>query len=177
MRASGRLMIPLGTAPPRMVSPTSGVAWWFINSLTERLNPSASFFASAATGAGRTTKLIGDKQGDKGVPFPAAIAIVGGQGAELLVAENLSDDVLLLDAATGAVEHRFDLAEYAAVPSTYPIALATVAGRSACVCRAVECIGDCCVRPGKDLSAQADAAEAIEPGRAGDASVRLRAVS
>ena len=75
--------------------------------------------------AGRKTKLIGDGDGDKGVPYPAAITVVGGAGAEkLLVADNLSDDVLLLDAVTGAIEKRFDLSESDAVPSTYPIALA-----------------------------------------------------
>ena len=74
---------------------------------------------------GRKTKLIGDVDGDKGVPFPAALLVVGNAGAErLLVADNLSDDVLLLDPATGEIEHRFDLAESDAVPSTYPIALA-----------------------------------------------------
>jgi DNA-binding beta-propeller fold protein YncE len=73
---------------------------------------------------GRKTKLIGDVEGDKGVPFPAAIALVGTPSAEkLLVAENLSDDVLIIDPASGAIEHRFDLAESDAVPSTYPIAL------------------------------------------------------
>ena len=39
---------------------------------------------------------------------------------KLLVAENLSDDVVLLDAATGAIEKRFDLSESDAVPATYP---------------------------------------------------------
>ena len=74
---------------------------------------------------GRKTKLIGDMDGDKGVPYPAAIAVVGAAGSEkLLIADNLSDDVLLLDAATGAIEKRFDLSESDAVPSTYPIALA-----------------------------------------------------
>ena len=74
---------------------------------------------------GRKTKLIGEVEGDKGVPFPAAIAVVMIAGAEkLLVADNLSDDVLLLGAASGAIEARFDLAESDAVPSTYPIALA-----------------------------------------------------
>ena len=74
---------------------------------------------------GRTTMLVGGVQGNKGVPFPAAIAVVGASGAErLLVADNLSDDVLLMDAATGAIEKRFDLAENDAVPSTYPVALA-----------------------------------------------------
>ncbi len=73
---------------------------------------------------GRITRLIGEKDGDQGVPFPAAIEVVGAAGAEkLLVAENYSDDVLLLDAASGAIEHRFDLAENDAVPSTYPGAI------------------------------------------------------
>jgi DNA-binding beta-propeller fold protein YncE len=74
---------------------------------------------------GRKTNLIGGVAGDKGIPYPAAIAAVGAAGAErLLVADNLSDDVLLLDAATGAIQKRFDLSESDAVPSTYPIALA-----------------------------------------------------
>ena len=75
-------------------------------------------------GAGRKTKLIGELDGDQGVPFPAAIAVVESAGAEkLLVAENLTDDVLLIDPETGKIEHRFDLTESDAVPSTYPIAL------------------------------------------------------
>jgi DNA-binding beta-propeller fold protein YncE len=74
--------------------------------------------------AGRKTLLIDGKEGDKGVPFPAAIAVIGTAGGEkLLVADNLSDDVLLMDATTGAIEKRFDLAENDAVPSTYPVAL------------------------------------------------------
>ena len=74
---------------------------------------------------GRKTKLIGGVEGDKGIPFPAAIAVVGEAGAErLLVAENLSDDVVLLDPASGKIEQRFDLSESDAVPATYPIALA-----------------------------------------------------
>jgi DNA-binding beta-propeller fold protein YncE len=75
---------------------------------------------------GRKTRLIGEADGDKGVPFPAAIAVIGSAaGAEkLLVAGNLSDDVLLLGAASGAVEQRFDLSESDAVPATYPVALA-----------------------------------------------------
>ena len=74
---------------------------------------------------GRKTKLIGGVEGDKAVPFPSAISVLGPAGAEkLLVAGNLSDDVLLLDPTTGAVQKRFDLSESDAVPSTYPIALA-----------------------------------------------------
>jgi DNA-binding beta-propeller fold protein YncE len=78
---------------------------------------------------GRKTKLIGETDGDKGVPFPAALAVVRIGGAEkLLVADNLSDDVLLLDPTEGApdggIVKRFDLSESDAVPSTYPVALA-----------------------------------------------------
>jgi DNA-binding beta-propeller fold protein YncE len=74
---------------------------------------------------GRKTRILGDVEGDKGVPFPAAIAVVGAAGAEkLLVADNLSDDVLLLDAGSGVIEERFDLSESNAVPGTYPEALA-----------------------------------------------------
>ena len=83
--------------------------------------------------AGRKTMLMGGVSGDKGVPFPAAIAVVRDmtwtenhgerKPDSLLVADNLSDDVLLMDAATGAVLKRFDLSENDAVPSTYPVAV------------------------------------------------------
>ena len=74
---------------------------------------------------GRKTRMPEGAESDAGVPFPAAIAVLGEAGHEkLLVAENLSDDVVLIDAATGAVEKRFDLSENDAVPSTYPIAVA-----------------------------------------------------
>ncbi|MGA2217748.1 MAG: YncE family protein [Terracidiphilus sp.] len=76
---------------------------------------------------GRKTRLPGGAEGDKGVPFPAAIAVVSQAGDEkLLVAGNLSDDVLLLDAASDSVEKTFDLSENDAVPATYPIALAVL---------------------------------------------------
>ncbi|MGB8030907.1 MAG: bifunctional YncE family protein/alkaline phosphatase family protein [Terracidiphilus sp.] len=74
---------------------------------------------------GRKTRLPEGIDNHEGVPYPAAIAVLGESGHEkLLVAENLSDDVVLVDAATGAIEERFDLSENDAVPSTYPIALA-----------------------------------------------------
>jgi DNA-binding beta-propeller fold protein YncE len=47
-----------------------------------------------------------------------------GLGDWLLVADNLSDDVLLMDTRTGFIEKRFDLSESDAVPSTYPVAVA-----------------------------------------------------
>ena len=74
--------------------------------------------------AGRKTTLLSGRARDKGLPFPAAIAVLGSASSEkLLVADNLSDDVLLIDAASGAILTRFDLAENDAVPSTYPVAL------------------------------------------------------
>jgi DNA-binding beta-propeller fold protein YncE len=74
---------------------------------------------------GRRTRLPWGSESDQGVPFPAAIAVLGAAGHEkLLVAENLSDDAVLLDASTGAIEKRFDLSESDAVPATYPIDVA-----------------------------------------------------
>jgi DNA-binding beta-propeller fold protein YncE len=101
--------------------------------------------------ANRRTALLGGSgygagtaTSDMGVPFPAAIAVIGDPthresaamngapgseaGERLLVADNLSDDVLLMDARTGAVVTRFDLSESDAVPSTYPVALAVAKG-------------------------------------------------
>jgi DNA-binding beta-propeller fold protein YncE len=62
---------------------------------------------------------------DKAIPAPAGIAVVkGADGAEkILVADEYSDDVLLLDAASGKLETRFDLSAGPTIPSTYPIAL------------------------------------------------------
>lgn len=74
---------------------------------------------------GRTTLLDLGKLGGKAIPYPAAIAVIDEGGAEkLLVADNLADNVVLLDAASGQIEKTFDLSESDAVPSTYPIALA-----------------------------------------------------
>ncbi len=72
----------------------------------------------------RRSRIINGVDGAMAVPFPAAIAVVPGAAERLLVADNLSDDVLLMDAGTGQVVQRFDLSESDAVPSTYPIALA-----------------------------------------------------
>jgi DNA-binding beta-propeller fold protein YncE len=73
---------------------------------------------------GKTTALWTVDGGKKGIPFPAAIAVIPGARERLLVAENLSDSVALLDASSGSIEHTFDLSASAAVPSTYPIAVA-----------------------------------------------------
>jgi DNA-binding beta-propeller fold protein YncE len=66
---------------------------------------------------------------DKAVPAPAGLAVVkGADGAEkLLVADEYSDDVLLLDATSGKLETRFDFSTGPTIPTTYPIAV--IAGR------------------------------------------------
>jgi DNA-binding beta-propeller fold protein YncE len=74
---------------------------------------------------GRVTHLPPGGEHNMGVAYPAAIAVLSQFGREkILVADNLSDFVVMLDAQTGAVEKRFDLSENDAVPSTYPVALA-----------------------------------------------------
>ena len=62
---------------------------------------------------------------NQAIPAPAGmVAVKGEDGAEkLLVADEFSDDVLLLDAATGKLETRFDFAAGPTIPSTYPIAV------------------------------------------------------
>ncbi len=83
--------------------------------------------------AGRSTSLT-IHEGRTVSPFPAALAVVPGAPARLLIAENLSDTVALLDIRTGEIERRFDLSRPENVPGTYPIALAvTRDGRRAFV--------------------------------------------
>jgi YVTN family beta-propeller protein len=54
------------------------------------------------------------------LPFPAGIAVVGGRVPKLLVAENLADDAILIDAASGRILHRFPLSDSPVVPAAYP---------------------------------------------------------
>jgi DNA-binding beta-propeller fold protein YncE len=67
-----------------------------------------------------------EKAGEKGtaIPGPAGIAVVKGEGGaeRLLVANNLSDNVVLLDAQTGAVEAAFDLSAGNYIPTVMPYA-------------------------------------------------------
>jgi DNA-binding beta-propeller fold protein YncE len=59
------------------------------------------------------------------IPSPAGIAVRRGPDGsdELLVADNLSDDVLLMNGVSGKVIQRFDLSQGNVVPSTYPVAV------------------------------------------------------
>ncbi|GAC1497554.1 MAG: hypothetical protein NVS1B6_03280 [Steroidobacteraceae bacterium] len=60
------------------------------------------------------------------IPAPAGMAPVANRGGheQLLVADELSDDALLIDTVTGAIVHRFDLSTAATVPAAFPISVA-----------------------------------------------------
>jgi DNA-binding beta-propeller fold protein YncE len=59
------------------------------------------------------------------IPYPAGLAVLGEERHErVLVADDLSDDALLLDAATGDTVHRYDLSTRDDVPASYPYAVA-----------------------------------------------------
>jgi DNA-binding beta-propeller fold protein YncE len=60
----------------------------------------------------------------KSIPYPAGLAVIDqGESERILVADNLSDDVLLVDAASGAIVQRFDLSTGDFVPTSYPYAV------------------------------------------------------
>jgi YVTN family beta-propeller protein len=76
--------------------------------------------------AGKTQNQIGKPlPPQSAIPAPAGLAVVkAGSGEErILVADEFSDDALLLDATTGKIIYRYDLADQATVPSNYPIAV------------------------------------------------------
>ena len=68
-------------------------------------------------------------------PYPAGFAVLGGaKGDRLLVANNLSDNVVLLDVSSGAILKSFDLSRSRFVPAAYPYTMiANKAGTKAWV--------------------------------------------
>jgi DNA-binding beta-propeller fold protein YncE len=55
------------------------------------------------------------------IPYPAGMALISDGGHDkLLIANNLSDDAVLLDPASGKILRRFDLSTNDLVPSSYP---------------------------------------------------------
>jgi len=55
------------------------------------------------------------------LPYPAGLAVLlGAKGDRLLVANNLSDSVVLLDINSGKIEQSFDLSRDRYIPSAYP---------------------------------------------------------
>lgn len=73
---------------------------------------------------GKTAAKIIEKMAPgKLIPFPAGLSVIpatDGNSERLLVADNLSDDALLIDAANGHIIRRFDLATEKIVPGAYP---------------------------------------------------------
>jgi DNA-binding beta-propeller fold protein YncE len=70
------------------------------------------------------------------LPYPAGVALISSRGKSghdrLLIADNLSDNVILLDVSNGKILQRFDLSTNELVPSSYPYAvIATHDGRRA----------------------------------------------
>ena len=67
------------------------------------------------------------------IPYPAGLAVIADRGRDrLLVANNLSDNVVLLDPATGKILQSFDLSTSDLVPSSFPYTCVTTRnGRSA----------------------------------------------
>lgn len=67
------------------------------------------------------------------IPYPAGLAVIADGGRDkLLVANNLSDNAVLLDPATGKVLQTFDLSSNDLVPSSFPYTcVATKDGRRA----------------------------------------------
>jgi len=58
------------------------------------------------------------------LPYPAGLAVLrGAHGDLLLVANNLSDNVVLLDVGSGKIEKSFDLSRSRYIPSAYPYAV------------------------------------------------------
>jgi DNA-binding beta-propeller fold protein YncE len=66
-------------------------------------------------------------------PYPAGLAVISGHGHDqLLVADDLSDTAVLLDAADGEVLQQFDLSTHDSVPTSFPYTVvATRDGRRA----------------------------------------------
>ncbi len=81
--------------------------------------------------AGKHQTLEVPVQEGMAIPYPAGICVVRtAAGDGLLVANDLSDNVLLMDAADGRVVRQWDLSTSAAVPAAYPLTvLATRDGR------------------------------------------------
>ncbi len=57
------------------------------------------------------------------IPYPGGLAVIAGKGTDpdkLLVANNLSDNVVLLDSSDGHILQQFDLGKHQMVPSSFP---------------------------------------------------------
>ena len=83
----------------------------------------------------RVAHGLGKLPARRAIPYPAGLAVIAGPDGgkdKLLVANNLSDNVVLLDAESGEELARFDLSGHRFMPSTFPYTVvATKDGRHA----------------------------------------------
>ena len=59
------------------------------------------------------------------IPYPAGVAVIAGEGGgtdKLLVANNYSDNIVLLDSSSGLVLKSFDVSSHELIPSEFPYA-------------------------------------------------------
>jgi DNA-binding beta-propeller fold protein YncE len=56
------------------------------------------------------------------IPYPAGLGVISGPGVpdKLLIANDLSDNVVLIDSASGRVLKQFDLSTHEMIPSSFP---------------------------------------------------------
>ena len=78
-----------------------------------------------ATAAGKKVAKGARAAADGTIPYPAGLAVISSHGApdKLLVANNLSDNVLLVDSKSGQVLKQFDVSTREMVPSSFPYAV------------------------------------------------------
>ncbi len=86
-----------------------------------------------ALAPGKHTKINELIPKGEAIPYPAGLAVISGPaGKRILVANDLADNALLLDASTGKVLRTFDLSITNDVPASFPYAVvATADGRRA----------------------------------------------
>ena len=140
----------------------------------------------------RRTKLTDGVEGAMGIPYPAAIAVVLGADGyrhtttanlaataeRLLVADNLSDDVLLIDATTGVVDQAVRSVGERYGAGDLSDRAGSIERRQTCICGVVERERGGGARSGeRQGGAEAGAVEAERSGEAGDASVRVGGVT
>jgi DNA-binding beta-propeller fold protein YncE len=98
----------------------------------ERFLPIAPQPLAADKHIAKTVSKLGP---GKAIPFPAGLAVISsGKSEKLLVANNYSDNAILLDAANGKQLASFDLSTHRVVPNSFPFTVvATRDGRRAWV--------------------------------------------
>lgn len=83
-----------------------------------------SIAPQALTSGKRRAKAMSKAPEGTAVPYPAGLAVIeSAAGERILVANNLSDDALLLDVSTGRVLQRFELSTATAIPAAFPYAV------------------------------------------------------